>query len=330
MHKLVLSLALALTTLFALPVTPAQAANQRSWVASFGGGSACTRISPCATFAAAYSATNAGGEINCVDQGDFGGAELDINMSITIDCEGVQGRFGMPVGNGVAFFIRASATDVVVLRGLDIDGAGIAAYGIDFQGGAALHVEKCVIRNFAANNFGWGILANTSFNTISELFVSDTVLENNGTASSGGGILITPAVIANQLTRVTLNRVEARNNFFGIKADSTGGGGGVINMTVRDSVSSGNRSNGIVGTGFSAGPSIVMMIERSTSSQNATAGFGVIADGPKTTITLSGSTVMGNINGIGASNGGSLVSYQNNNVTLNSVDGSPTSVISPK
>jgi hypothetical protein len=39
---------------------------------------------------------------------------------------------------------------------------------------------------------------------------------------------------------------------------------------------------------------------------------------------------MGNINGIGASNGGSLVSYQNNDVTLNSVDGSPTSVISPK
>jgi hypothetical protein len=99
---------------------------------------------------------------------------------------------------------------------------------------------------------------------------------------------------------------------------------------VRDSVSSGNRSNGIVATGTASGPAIIMMVERSTSSQNATVGFGVIADGPKTTITLTGSTVMGNVNGIGASNGGSLVSYQNNNVTLNSVDGSPTSVIAPK
>jgi hypothetical protein len=186
-------------------------------------------------------------------------------------------------------------------------------------------VEKCVIRNA-----GWGIIANPQMNTITELFVSDTVVENNtGGPSLGGGILIDP-FLANAITRATLNRVEARNNFFGIKADATTVSGGVINMTVRDSVSSGNHSNGIVATGTAGGPAIIMMVEHSTSSQNATAGFGVISDGPTSTITLTSSTVMGNINGIGASNGGSLVSYQNNNVTLNSVDGTPTSVISPK
>jgi len=95
-------------------------------------------------------------------------------------------------------------------------------------------------------------------------------------------------------------------------------------------VSSGNHSNGIVATTNSGGAAVVMMIEHSTASQNATAGFGIIADGPKTRIELTGSTVMGNINGIGASNGGSLISYQNNNVALNSVDGNPTAVISPK
>jgi hypothetical protein len=66
-----------------------------------------------------------------------------------------------------------------------------------------------------------------------------------------------------------------------------------------------------------------MMVERSTSSQNATAGLGIIADGPKTTIALTGSTVMGNINGIGASNGGQLVSYQDNQVILSSNNGTP-------
>jgi hypothetical protein len=104
----------------------------------------------------------------------------------------------------------------------------------------------------------------------------------------------------------------------------------VINMTVRDSVSSGNHSNGIVATGNASGPAIIMMVERSTSSQNATAGFGVIADGPKTTIALTGSTVMGNINGIGASNGGQLVSFQDNKIILNSTNGTPTSVASPE
>jgi hypothetical protein len=335
MHKLALSLALLLAALFALPSTPAQAQNTRSWVASFGSDSNnCGRAAPCATFAGALGQTPAGGEINCIDQGDFstgGNSPLVINKSITIDCEGVQGRFGTVFTDASGRIeVNASATDVVVLRGLDITGNGGVLNGIAFSSGAALHVEKCTIRNMTSNGFGWGILAAPS-NAISELFVSDTVLENNGTTSSGGGISIQPA-IANGIMRVTLNRVEARNNFFGIKADAVTGGvsGGVINMTVRDSVSSGNHSNGIVATGNASGPAIIMMVERSTSSQNATAGFGVISDGPKSTIVLKGSTVMGNINGIGASNGGQLVSFQDNTVILNSTNGTPTSVASPE
>ena len=333
MRKTALSIAtLGALLAFALPQT-ASAQNARSWVASYGSDSnTCTRTSPCASFAGALSKTNAGGEINCVDQGDFGGTS--IAKAITIDCEGVQGRVGGLTASGAfAVSVQAAETDVVVLRGLDIEGNGVdnavGSVGVAFLSGGVLHIEKCVIRNFTFPNIGWGILAAPDINITSELFVSDTVLENNGTPSSGGGISVAPKV-ANGITRVTLSRVEVRNNFFGIKADGTAASGGVINMTVRDSLAAGNRSNGIVATGTASGPAIIMMVERSNSSQNATAGFGVIADGPKTRIELTGSTVMGNMNGIGASNGGALVSYQNNNVSLNSVDGSPTAVISPK
>jgi hypothetical protein len=270
--------------------------------------------------------------INCVDQGDFSsGVMLNINKSITIDCEGVQGRFGFNLSDN-AIVVEASATDIVVLRGLDIDGNGVSERGIIFVSGAALHVEHCVIRNVNGANSGWGILDQPLFSGTTELFVSDTVLENNGAGSVGGGISIEPVIASGLITRATLNRVEARNNYFGIKADGVSGGasGGVINLTVRDSVSSGNRSNGIVATSNASGPSIIMMVRNTTSSQNATAGFGVIADGPKTTITLSGSTVTGNINGIGASNSGVLASYQNNDVTMNSVNGSPTVVLAPE
>ncbi|MBV9219078.1 MAG: right-handed parallel beta-helix repeat-containing protein [Methylobacteriaceae bacterium] len=338
MQKLALSLAVALMMLVVPRLSSAHAENLRSWVASYGSGTACTRAAPCADFVTALAATAPGGEINCVDQGDFSSptSQLLIEKSITIDCEGVQGRLNLAGSGGAVIDVVASPTDVVTLRGLDIGGtgSGFPAYGIFFGGGGALHIEKCVIHDITSSGQGWGIVASTGNNngqfneTAAELFVSDTVLENNGTASDGGGILVIPVVIA--FTKVTLNHVEARNNYFGIKADGTDISGGVINMTVRDSLASGNRSNGIVGTGNANGPAIIMLVERTTSSQNATAGFGVIADGPATTIELTGSTMMGNINGIGASHGGRLVSYQNNNVSLNSVDGSPTSVIAPK
>ena len=326
MPKLSLPLVLAATLIFALPIAPAQAQNNRSWVANFGSdGNLCTEASPCATFGRALMQTNATGEINCLTQGDFGGGGFEITQSVTIDCEGVQARVVDPSPAGTAITIIASTSDVVVLRGLDISGNGVDGTGISVGEAAAVHIEKCAIHDFG---FGWGIVSGPISIAHLELFVSDSVIENNGSTGDGGGILVELAQ-PDTITKLLLNRVEVRNNFFGIKADGTKTTGGVINMTVRDSVSAGNKANGIVGTGTASGPAILMMVDHSTSSHNA-AGFGVIADGPKTEILLTNSTVSGNINGLGASNGGALISYQNNNVALNSTDGNPTGVRSFK
>jgi hypothetical protein len=329
MPKLVLSLALALATLLALPTTPAQAQNDRSWVSSTGGGSACSRAAPCADFPTAIGQTNAGGEINCVDQGEYGGgATLSIVKSLTIDCQGVQARITTP-SLSPAVGISVAPTDVVILRGLDLSGKGGGLMGIDFLNGGAVRIEKCVFHDFNAASFGAGILfaAFTSSSTM-ELYVSDTVIMNNDAGSQAAGILVRPAG-SNTISKVILNRVEALHNKFGIKADGTQASGGVINMTVRDSVASGNILNGIVGTTTSGGVPIVMLVDNSTSSHNG-AGYGVIADGPGTTIEMTRSAASGNNFGIGASNGGRLISYQDNRVTLNSTDGSPTGVISFK
>ncbi|MBV9633854.1 MAG: hypothetical protein JOZ40_04425 [Methylobacteriaceae bacterium] len=189
--------------------------------------------------------------------------------------------------------------------------------GIDVTGGATVHVEKCVIHLFPA---GWGIFVQTqASSTKAELYVSDTVLADNGFTVAGGGIIVQPGV-SNTVSKVVLNRVEVQGNFFGIKADATQVSGGVIQMTIRDGVSSGNASNGIVATGNASGPAIVMMIDRSTSSHNA-AGFGVIADGPKTTIRLGGSSIAGNPTGVGVSNGGVLESHGTDQINGNSNDG---------
>src|SRR5260370_10919891 len=96
-------------------------------------------------------------------------------------------------------------------------------------------------------------------------------------------------------------------------------------MRVREGVCDGNHANGVVAPGKAWGPAIIMMVADSTSSQNATAGFGVIADGPQTTIVLTGPTVMGNINGISARNDGPPCSLNNNTILLNSTNHKPTS-----
>src|SRR5262245_51358709 len=103
-----------------LPGTSAEAqapTNFRSWVASNGTDSLCTRDQPCGTFLAAHNATVAGGEINCVDAGDFSkGSPLSISKSITIDCGGTFGATIM--GN-----IQVSGTGIVVrLRNLSLQG----------------------------------------------------------------------------------------------------------------------------------------------------------------------------------------------------------------
>src|SRR3954452_12868075 len=56
----------------AAPITAAHAQSLRTWVSGTGSdGNACTRGAPCLTFNHAHAVTAAGGEINCVDAGDF-------------------------------------------------------------------------------------------------------------------------------------------------------------------------------------------------------------------------------------------------------------------
>ncbi|MBV8565601.1 MAG: hypothetical protein JO273_09120 [Methylobacteriaceae bacterium] len=303
---------------------PAQAQQPVSFV-SFSGNDSnpCNLAMPCHTFAGAFAKTAVAGVIYCLDQSNFSdGTTFTITHSITIDCDAVKGNVSAAFDT-TAIMIDGGVSDDVVLRGLDIAATGgTNVQGIYFFRGGTLHVQNCTI-----HGFGWGIFFQNSQGPAMVLEVSDTALMYNGSSSLEGGIAVQPQV-SPSISKAILNRVQVENNFFGIKADGTQAGG-VINMTVRDTVSSGNASNGIVGTTNAGGAAIVMLVERSASSHNA-AGFGVIADGAKTTIRLSNSAVSGNINGIGVSNGGVLASYGNNDVSGNSVDGNPTTMISPK
>src|SRR6266446_8306735 len=187
MSKAALSLAIIALALPLFAAAPAQAQNARTWVSGTGDNNSatCSRTAPCKSFATALAHTTAGGEINCLDPGSFG--EVGINKSITISCE--AGTAGIVAPGGTAgIVIDAAATDVVTLRGLDIDGQGTGGSGIVITSARSVHVEKCTIRNFRFNSAAAGMATNAP-NTIL-LFVADTVISDNTygvlLTSSGG------------------------------------------------------------------------------------------------------------------------------------------------
>jgi hypothetical protein len=127
----------------------------RTWVAGEGDdANPCSRIAPCKTFAGAISKTSAGGEINVVNPGGYG--PVSITKAITISAEGFTA--GVLAANTDGIIINAGAQDVVVLRGLNINGAFAGRAGIRFLSGAALHVENCQIRNFTGISDASGIV----------------------------------------------------------------------------------------------------------------------------------------------------------------------------
>src|SRR3979411_1949165 len=86
----------------------ASAQATRTWVSGVGDdANPCSRTAPCKTFPGAISKTAAGGEINCLDPGGFGG--VTITKAITIACEGVTA--GVLVSGTNAIIVNAGPSD---------------------------------------------------------------------------------------------------------------------------------------------------------------------------------------------------------------------------
>src|SRR2546423_7355935 len=120
MTRHLLKLAIASAILVpALATAPAYAQATRTWVSGVGDDvNPCSRTAPCKTFAGAISKTAAGGIINCLDPAGYGA--VTINKAITIQCEEETGHV---LANGTnAINVIAAASDIVILRGLTIEG----------------------------------------------------------------------------------------------------------------------------------------------------------------------------------------------------------------
>jgi len=226
--------ALAAGVLLMAVASVAQAQATRTWVSGVGDdANPCSRTAPCKTFAGAISKTAAKGEINVLDPGGFGG--VTITKSITISSEGFEA--GVLVSGTNAIIVNAAATDVIVLRGLDIEGLGTGLSGINFLAGGALIVEKCTINNFVNQGID---VSNPGTSIVS---VKDTNIRNNvGGGVNLGGIRLHPGV---GTTVATLENVRLERNQIGLRVES---GGTAI---MHNSTAFKNVGNGItvIGTG---------------------------------------------------------------------------------
>jgi hypothetical protein len=314
MRNRALQLLLGVALASCLHVSTADAQATRTWVSGVGDdANPCSRTAPCKTFPGAISKTAAGGEINCLDPGGFGG--VTITKAITIDCTGTFGSSLVSGTNGVV--VNAPAGSIITLRGISIFGAGTGLSGIRFLAGGALHVEHVKVSGFrSATGKGLDFVPSTPN---AELHVTDSSFLDNGTAAGGLGILIQPS--AGGSATAVLNRVQMVNNFGNLSVNATSG---AVSVTVKDSIAS--NSTGGIGA-VSTGQTLRLMIDRTILSNNTNA---LGSNGAGSAVFISNSVLSNNNTAMNFTAPGTLLSFSNNLVAGNNNDGAPSGTIAPK
>ena len=195
----------------ALPAS-ASAQATRTWVSGVGDdANPCSRTAPCKTFAGAISKTAAGGEINCLDPGGFGG--VTITKSLTIKCQYTEG--GVLVSGTNAIVINAAATDKVTLVGLDINGIGVGAQtsltGVKVLSAARVNVFKSEIYRFRA---GVAVVPTSAQTRV--------VLKDNHIHDNGVGVINAPGNNLITFSALTLRHNDIQDNTCGVVTSSFG------------------------------------------------------------------------------------------------------------
>jgi hypothetical protein len=234
--------AAALLSLVILVAGAARADAQatRTWVSGVGDdANPCSRTAPCKTLAGTIGKTAVGGEINALDPGGFGAVTIAKAITIDLSAAGTGGVLNS-LTNGIN--VNAGPNDDVVLRGLDIQGAGGGTPTCSYNG---------------LN--GVNILAARSVR------IDDTTIGRQATA-----VRIAPG---SGNVDVSLNGVDIANNCTaGINAQP--GAGGTANVGVRGVTITNS------GTALRAADGAHMWVEGSTIFDNALAfepvGTGVI------------------------------------------------------
>ncbi len=294
--------------IFTLTLTSlAQAQATRTWVSGVGDDvNPCSRTAPCKTFAGAISKTAAAGEISVLDPGGFG--TINITKSITIDGGGIVGSILAAGTTGV--IVNAGVNDRVYIRNLTINGAGTGTFGMRYLAGGELHVDHVSIIGFTNH----GINVSLTGAVTGRLFVSDSFIRTGNTVTSRG-INIQPASGAPSVLAV-IDNTRLERQFVGLYVGEGG------KATIRNSVITQNNYAGIVTEAGSGNAETV--VDSCVVSYN---GIGLQSGAGATTTRITNNTITNNSNQGLFVAAGQVISFGNNRLAANGIDGAPTSTI---
>jgi hypothetical protein len=266
---------------------PAQAGATRTWVSGVGDDlNPCSRTAPCKTFAGAISKTAPGGEISVLDAGAFG--TVTIVQAVTINGEGNLAGILASIGNGI--IVNAGASDRVIIRNLQINGAGGGTKGITVLGGNVT-IDNCLIYGFTAGGTGIHVSAGSA----AHIDIRDTSVTNSTNAvtaqASGGGAAV-----------MSIDNMRINDAGTGVGALSDN-----VFMVIRNSFIGYTGAAGILTSGGAASISL----DHSELTHNIIA---VNATGAGSTVRLNDVSIYENNTGLAISNGATIATAGNNKI----------------
>jgi hypothetical protein len=177
LRRIVVAVAACLVAGSALAVAP-----QRTFVASYGNDLwPCSLAQPCRGFQAAINAVAPGGEVVALDSAGYGAMEIHKSVSVIVPTgihAGLSPSTGIPLpgypGQSGVVLIDIADTDVVVLRGLNINHQGTVTGGIEWISAhsGTVHIENVVVNGFPKEGLYMQAPAGT-------LFIKHSVFRNN-------------------------------------------------------------------------------------------------------------------------------------------------------
>ncbi|MFA5964885.1 MAG: right-handed parallel beta-helix repeat-containing protein [Sphingomonas sp.] len=303
----------------------ASAQATRTWVSGVGDdANPCSRTAPCKTFAGSISKTAAGGEINCLDPGGYGA--VTITKAIAIICDNIQ-QAGVLVASSNGIIINVAAGTHVTLSGLYFDGLG--STGVPGTNGVyVLQGGNVTLRNLTISGFRNGYGVNFANTATGKLIMHNVSIIESGVASNTltGGVLVQPAAGITADVSIFNSRLMNNENV-GLRLDTIGIVGSVINATVDDVTFAGNANGVLIKSPASTG-TVKLMLAHSVITNSAS--YGMIVNGSGSTVRVGNSVISNNLTGITALASGVIASYGNNLLDGNGTDGSFTATIPTK
>jgi hypothetical protein len=295
----------ATALVLAIQATPAAAAPLTFVSATGDDTKPCTvQAQPCKTLQKGISVTPAGGEIRILSQ--LPSQNATIGSSLTVNGGG-HTMLGKIIIN--------SASAVVTLRDLSLNGRGLTDRGIDIVNAVAVHIEGCTVERYTSK----GIFLAGGVST--ELFVSDSVSRDNGDT----GLYISGPTTA-KLT-VDDSRFENNNGDSGVRVGDgqasisrsvfSGNDVGVLQIGGTTNIAHSTAVANFIGFAVDGGE---MTLESCVSRGNSNTGLFAFAS---TVARISNSVFTNNTNGVSnnfGANDGSILTSENNVIAGNTAD----------